>query len=221
MSEKKESSIIIELNEDLISHNDTLAKKNREFLNNHEIRFFEIVGAIGAGKTSLLEKLTEKLSSKYKILVINGDVTTRIDADRIETHGATSIQVNTGRECALNSYHISQVVQNIDLEEYKGGILFVENVGNLICPSDFILGAEKRIIVVSITEGEWVVKKHPLLFKMSEIAIINKIDLNDIIEIEIDTMIQDALSINPNLKVIKTSVITEEGISEIIEALNL
>ncbi len=221
MTEKKGSSIVIELNEDLIQNNEVLAKKNRELLIGKKIRFFEIVGAIGAGKTAILEKITEQLSSKYKILVINGDVTTRIDADRIEQHGATTIQINTGRECALNSYHISQVVKNIDLDEFSGGILFVENVGNLICPSDFILGAEKRIIVVSITEGEWVVKKHPLLFKMSDIAIINKIDLNDILEINIENMVDDARNINPNLSIFTVSALTGEGLSEVINALDI
>ncbi|MHA1725491.1 MAG: hydrogenase nickel incorporation protein HypB [Promethearchaeota archaeon] len=221
MTEKKDTLKIIELNEDLISNNDQLARENQRILKEKEIRFFEVVGAIGAGKTALLEKIVEQLASKFKILVLNGDVTTRIDANRIEQYGIRSIQINTGRECALNSYHISQVIQNLDLNDFSGGILFVENVGNLICPSDFILGAEKRIVVVSITEGEWVVKKHPLLFKMSDLAVINKIDLQDILEVNIESMVQDALSINPNIKVICSSTETGEGIADIIEALGI
>jgi len=221
VTEKKDTLKVIELNEDLISNNERLARENQSILKEKNIRFFEVVGAIGAGKTTLLEKIIEQLASKYKILVINGDVTTRIDADRIERHGASSIQINTGRECALNSYHIYQVIQNLDINDFSGGILFVENVGNLICPSDFILGAEKRIVVVSITEGEWVIKKHPLLFKMSDLAVINKIDLQDVLEVNIENMVQDALSINPIMKVICTSMETGEGIAEIIEALGI
>jgi len=208
---------IIELNEDLIGNNDRLAFKNRELFKENNIKSFDIVGAIGAGKTILLEAIVRHISNDYKVLVINGDVATRIDADRIEQFGAKSIQINTGRECALNSYHINQVLKNIDLSNYD--IVFIENVKNLICPSDFILGADKRIVVVSITEGEWVIKKHPLLFKMSDIAIINKIDLLDVIDVDIDEMILDAKEINPNLEVIPTSAQSGENISKLINLL--
>ncbi len=145
---------------------------------------------------------------------MNGDVATRIDADRIEKHGAKTIQINTGRECALNAYHVSQVLKNYNLNDIN--ILFIENVGNLICPSDFILGVEKRVVIVSITEGEWVIKKHPLLFKSSDIAVINKIDLEDVIDVNIEEMIKDAKEINPNLKIFATSTITGENISKLI-----
>ncbi|MHA1490191.1 MAG: hydrogenase nickel incorporation protein HypB [Promethearchaeota archaeon] len=219
MADKREISRIIELNEDLINNNDRLAGENNQILKKHDIKSFDIVGAIGAGKTAILEKIIEKVSKEHQIFVINGDVATRIDADRIEKHGAKSIQVNTGRECALNAYHISRVINNIDLAEYD--VLFIENVGNLICPSDFILGATKRIVIVSITEGEWVIKKHPLLFKMSDIAVINKIDLNDVMNIDIDEMINDAKEINPNIKVFTTSATTGENIVELIQALEI
>ena len=218
---EEQASKIIELNEDLIGNNERLADQNNGILKLYGIKSFDIVGAIGAGKTALLEIISERLSKKHKILVINGDVATRIDADRIEQHGVKTIQVNTGRECALNAYHISQILKNIDLNEYRNGILLIENVGNLICPSDFILGAEKRIVIVSITEGEWVIKKHPLLFKLSNIAVINKIDLNDVMEINIEEMVNDAKQINPNLKIIPTSATTGENISELISALEI
>jgi hydrogenase nickel incorporation protein HypB len=210
---------IIELNEDLIGNNERLALKNSELFRNHNIKSFDIVGAIGAGKTALLEAIVKIISNDNRVLVINGDVATRIDADRIEQHGAKTIQVNTGRECALNSYHISQVLKNLDLNNYD--IVFIENVGNLICPSDFVLGADKRIVVVSITEGEWVIKKHPLLFKMSDIAVINKIDLMDVIEINIDEMISDAKEINPNLEVIPISAQTGKNIPKLVNILGI
>ena len=216
MSEE-DLSKIIELNEDLIENNENLAAQNKEILLNYNIRSFDIVGAIGAGKTALLESITKRISKNKRILVINGDVTTRIDADRIEKHGVKTVQINTGRECALNSYHISQVIKNHDLSNYD--VVFIENVGNLICPSDFILGTDKRIIVVSITEGPWVIRKHPMLFKFSDIAVINKIDLIDVIDVDIDRMISDALEINPDLKIFTTSAITEENIPKLIKAL--
>ena len=206
---------IIELNEDLIANNERLAAENNGLFKTFNLKSFDIVGAIGAGKTAILEAIIKKLARKMKILVINGDVATRIDAERIEKYGANAVQVNTGRECALNSYHISQVLKNYDLKSFE--VVFIENVGNLICPSDFILGAEKRIVVVSITEGPWVIKKHPLLFKMSDVAVINKIDLIDVIDVDIEEMVSDAKSINPNIKVITTSALTGENISQLIE----
>ena len=216
---EKEISRIVELNEDLIQDNDKLAAQNSQILKEHGIKSFDVVGAIGAGKTAILELLCAKLSKDKRILVINGDVATRVDADRIEQHGAKTIQINTGRECALNAYHISQIIKNVDLSDYD--VLFIENVGNLICPSDFILGAEKRIIVVSITEGPWVVRKHPILFKFSDIAIINKIDLKDYLDVDIDEMIKDAKNINPNLKIFTTSTKTEENIADLIKTLEI
>ena len=214
---EEELSKIIELNEDLIENNEILAAQNKEILIKYNIRSFDVVGAIGAGKTALLESISKRISKNKRVLVINGDVTTRIDADRIEKHGVKTIQINTGRECALNSYHISQVLKHSDLSEYD--VVFIENVGNLICPSDFILGTDKRIVVVSITEGPWVIRKHPMLFKFSDIAIINKVDLIDVIDVNIEDMISDALEINPNIKIFTTSAVTEENIPELIKEL--
>jgi len=216
MSEKKISRII-ELNEDLIENNDRLAEENNKILREKNIRAFDFVGAIGAGKTAIIESIVEKIAGDYRVLVINGDVATRIDADRIEKYGVQTIQINTGRECALNSYHISQVLKNYGLDEVE--LLFIENVGNLICPSDFILGTEKRIVIVSITEGPWVIRKHPLLFKFSDIAVINKIDLKDVIDVDVKEMIKDAKEINPNLKSFITSATSGENISKLINCI--
>ncbi|MHA1661497.1 MAG: hydrogenase nickel incorporation protein HypB [Promethearchaeota archaeon] len=200
--------------------NDILAEKINENLVKYDIKSFDIVGAIGAGKTAILERIIEKISKDYRILVINGDIVTRIDADRIEKHGAKSIQINTGRECALNAYHIHQILKNQgDLSKYD--LLFIENVGNLICPSEFLLGADQRVTVVSVTEGEWVVEKHPMLFKMSEIAVINKIDLAERLGTDVNKMINNAKMINPNIKVITTSAKTGTNIDILIKNLNL
>ena len=211
------SSKIIELNEDLIENNERLAAENNTLLKSKNIRSFDFVGAIGAGKTAIIEAIIDRILKEYKVLVINGDVATRIDANRIERHGVKTIQINTGRECALNSYHISKVIKNFDLNNID--VLFIENVGNLICPSDFILGTEKRIVIVSITEGPWVIRKHPLLFKMSDIAVINKIDLMDVIDINIAERVNDAKRINPNLKILTTSASTGENLDKLIDIL--
>ncbi len=210
---------VIEIKKEVEKDNDLLANKVHQKFKDNNIKSFDIVGAIGAGKTALLEKITEKLSSQYRILVICGDITTRVDADRIEKHNAETIQINTGRECALNAYHIHQIIKNKDLENYD--VVFIENVGNLICPSDFILGTDKRLIVVSTTEGEWVVEKHPMLFKMSDIAVINKIDLKERLGTDVDKMISDAKRINPKIDVITTSAKTGENIEKLLNLMEI
>ncbi|MHA1671245.1 MAG: hydrogenase nickel incorporation protein HypB [Promethearchaeota archaeon] len=208
---------VIETKKAVEKDNNILADKvHQNFLNNN-IKSFDIVGAIGAGKTALLEKIAERLAKKFRILVICGDITTRVDADRIEKYNTETIQINTGRECALNAYHIHQIIKNKDLQNYD--VIFVENVGNLICPSEFILGTDKRIVVVSITEGEWVVEKHPMLFKMSDIAIINKIDLKERLGTNVEKMINDAKKFNPEIEVITTSAKTGENIDKLMELL--
>ncbi len=211
--------LVIETKKEVEKDNDSLAQQINNELNNMGIKSVDIVGAIGAGKTALLERIVEKLSKKYRILVICGDITTRVDADRIEKHNAKTIQINTGRECALNAYHIYQVIKNQDLNKYD--LIFVENVGNLICPSEFKLGTDKRITVVSITEGEWVIEKHPMLFKMSDVAVINKIDLIERLGTNIEKMKKDAKKFNSNIKVITTSAKTDTNIDQLIEVLEL
>lgn len=219
LARDEDRDLVVQTKKEVEKDNELLALQINQELRKNNIKSVDVVGAIGAGKTAILEKIVETLSSKYRILVICGDITTRIDADRIESHNAETIQINTGRECALNAYHIYQIIKNKDLKDYD--LIFIENVGNLICPSDFILGTDKRITIVSITEGEWVIEKHPLLFKMSQIAVINKIDLAERLGTNIEKMINDAKKINPNIEVITTSAKTGENIDKLIEKLEL
>lgn len=208
---------IVSVEENLIKANETVAKEVSRLLVEKGIRSFDIVGAIGAGKTSLLERIVERLKGKYRIAVITGDVTTRIDADRISRHGVETLQINTGRECALTAFFLREALKKIDLDGVD--ILFVENVGNLICPADYTLGCDKRMVVVSLTEGPYVVKKHPLLFKISDIAVINKVDLKKVVDANPEEMAKDALEINPNLKVVLTSAKTGEGLDDLISVM--
>ncbi|MFX1590283.1 MAG: hydrogenase nickel incorporation protein HypB [Promethearchaeota archaeon] len=210
---------VIQTKKEVETDNKKLAEQlNRKF-KTHNIKSYDIVGAIGAGKTAILERISEKLGLIYRIFVICGDITTRVDANRIEQHNAETIQINTGRECALNAYHIHQIIKNKNLKDYD--IVFIENVGNLICPSEFLLGTDKRIVIVSITEGEWVIEKHPMLFKMSDIAVINKIDLLERLGTNLGKMVNDAKKINPNIDVITTSAKNGDNIDKLIELMGL
>lgn len=219
LAKEEVRDLVVQTKKEVEKDNELLASQINQELRKNNIKSVDVVGAIGSGKTAILEKIVEILSSKYRILVICGDITTRVDADRIESHNAETIQINTGRECALNAYHIYQIIKNKDLKDYD--LIFIENVGNLICPSDFILGTDKRITIVSITEGEWVIEKHPMLFKMSQIAVINKIDLAERLGTNVEKMINDAKKINPNIEVITTSAKTGENITKLIEKLEL
>ncbi|MHA2267810.1 MAG: hydrogenase nickel incorporation protein HypB [Promethearchaeota archaeon] len=211
--------LVVQTKKEVEKDNEHLAQQNNQELKKYNVKSIDIVGAIGAGKTAIIEKIVEILSKKYRILVICGDITTRVDADRIQSHNAETIQINTGRECALNAYHIHQIIENKDLNKFD--LLFIENVGNLICPSDFTLGTDKRITVVSTTEGEWVIEKHPMLFKMSQVAVINKIDLAERLGTDIQKMVHDAKEINPDIQVITTSAKTGNNIDKLIEILEL
>ncbi len=211
--------LVVQTKMEVEKDNERLAQLNNQELRKFDIKSIDIVGAIGAGKTAIIEKMVEILSKKYRILVICGDITTRVDADRIQVHNAETIQINTGRECALNAYHIHQIIENKDLKNFD--LLFIENVGNLICPSDFTLGTDKRITIVSTTEGEWVIEKHPMLFKMSQVAVINKIDLAERLGTDVQKMVDDAKNINPDIQVITTSAKTGKNIEKLIEILEL
>ncbi|TFF95180.1 MAG: hydrogenase accessory protein HypB [Promethearchaeota archaeon] len=210
---------VIENKKQVEKDNEELAQHINTYLKEHNIKSYDIVGAIGAGKTQILEKIGETLGHKYRILTICGDITTRVDADRVQKHKVETVQINTGRECALNAYHIDKILKYKDLKEYD--LIFIENVGNLICPSEFTLGTDMRIVVVSLTEGDWVVEKHPMLFKMSDIAVINKIDLKDYLDADVNKMIQDAKELNPDIHVLTTSAKTGKNIDKLLELMKI
>ena len=198
--------------------NDKLADEIRHVMNSKNKLFFNIMGSIGAGKTLLLERLAEKLRPYYRIFVINGDVATTIDSDRIASRGVKTVQINTGGGCHLNAKLIKNELDKINIDDYD--IFFAENVGNLICPAAWDVGAQKNIVVVSITEGEYVIKKHPIIFKGAQIAIINKCDL-DGLGFNSSTLVDDAKKIKSDMKVICTSAKQSTGIDEFISALGI
>ncbi len=209
----------IELEEDILKRNQELAEENRRVLNEHGTKAIDVMGSIGSGKTSLIEALVDRLKGRYRIAMIAGDVTTTIDADRIERHGVISVQVNTGKECHLDANLVKKALAKLDLEGLD--LLFIENVGNLICPAEFDLGSHMRLVVVSVTEGEYMVLKHPYIFMVSDVAVINKIDLAKAMNVDPDKLMKDARDINPKIKTVKTCLKTGEGVDEVVRALEL
>ena len=207
----------IELEEDLLKKNEELAQRNKRLLDKHKILAVDVMGSIGSGKTSLIKNLASQLKENYRIGAIAGDLTTTIDADRIKDEGVKVIQVNTGKECHLDANLIGKALKKFDLKALD--ILFIENVGNLICPADFPLGSHKRIVVISVTEGPWMVIKHPYIFLEADLVAINKIDLTKAMGVSPQKLTEDIYKINPTVKVVQTNCIKGEGIGEIVEAL--
>ncbi len=216
----KEGEIFdIELEEDLLKRNEELAQKNRDLLDKNKVTAVDVMGSIGSGKTSLIKNLLFRLKGRYRIGVIAGDLTTTIDAERIKEEGVEVIQVNTGKECHLDANLIRRALKEFDLGNLD--FLFIENVGNLICPAEFPLGSHKRAVVVSVTEGPWMVTKHPYIFSEADLVVINKIDLAQAMGVSVKSIGEDVHRIRPGLKTIPTNCLTGEGIEEIIKVLFL
>jgi hydrogenase nickel incorporation protein HypB len=209
----------IELEKDLLARNRGLAKDNRKRFERFGILAIDVMGSIGSGKTSLIKALLKKLAMGREIAVIAGDLTTTIDAERIEEEGARVIQVNTGKECHLDANLIRLAFNRMELGGVK--ILFIENVGNLICPGEFPLGAHKRLVVISVTEGPYMILKHPYIFKEADAIILNKIDLAKAMKVSPLQLERDAKKINPQVPFVKTNALKGTGISKVINALGL
>jgi hydrogenase nickel incorporation protein HypB len=209
----------IELEKDLLAKNRSLATENRKRFEGLNILAIDIMGSIGAGKTSLIKAILKRLGMGKKVAVIAGDLTTTIDAQRIEAEGARVIQVNTGKECHLDAHLIRKAVKRMKLKGVQ--ILFIENVGNLICPGEFPLGAHKRLVVISVTEGPYTLLKHPYIFKEADVIVLNKMDLAKAMKVKISQLEKDAQKINPGVPFIKTNAVKGFGIPRVIDALGL
>lgn len=209
----------IELEEDLLEANRRIAEENRQIFERFGIKAIDVMGSVGSGKTSLIELLIDLLKGKYRIAVLGGDVTTTIDAERMMKHGVKAIQINTGRECHLDANLVRKAIERLRLEDLD--LIFIENVGNLICPADFPLGADKRVVVISVTEGPYTPLKHPYIFLEADVVVINKIDLADAMELDVEKLEEDIKRISPNAIIVKTSCKRKQGIEEVAKALGL
>ena len=210
-------SIDIELEGDFYQANRTLADHNVKLLDQNGIQAVDILGSIGSGKTTLVQQIVKHLKGDMRIAAIAGDLTTTIDADRIETEGAEVIQVNTDGGCHLDARIVRRAMSELDLEQID--LLLVENVGNLICPGGFPVGTHQRIVVVSTTEGPYMIVKHPYIFADASVLVINKIDLTEAMGVDLEQLKADALKIKPSLHVVFTNGRTGEGVKELVEAL--
>ena len=205
----------VEVAKNIMDANKKLAEKNKKNLDDKGIFCVDFVGAIGSGKTTLVEEIIE--NTDYKIGVLAGDVISKFDAGRIEKHNVPVVGLNTGKECHLDAHLVGHGIADLPLDDLD--MLIIENVGNLICPVDFELGSHFRMVVVSVTEGDDTVEKHPIIFQTSDAVVINKVDLADAVGADADKMVNDALKLNPNIKVIKSSLKDGTGLDEIIKCI--
>lgn len=202
---------VINLNVDILAGNNMTAAMNRRFFEGRKVLCLNMVSSPGSGKTTILEKTISQLSRSGKIYVIEGDQQTLLDAERIEKAGAPAVQINTGSGCHLDAQMIDSALKKLDME--SNSILFIENVGNLVCPAMFDLGEYKRVVVISVTEGEDKPLKYPFMFQTSHLCIINKSDLLPYVDFKTEEVIKHAHSVNPDLEFISVSSKTGEGMN--------
>jgi len=206
------NSKIIQLEKDILQTNTSLAEENEKFFQENNIIALNLVSSPGSGKTSLLERTLIDLSAEVNFSVIEGDQQTMQDANRIDATNTPVIQINTGQACHLDGEMIKKAVQ--ELKPKKNSMLFIENVGNLVCPALFKLGEKDRIVILSVTEGDDKPLKYPDMFSSSDICIINKIDLLPYVNFDIKSFKNNALLINHHLVFYEVSATTGEGMEQ-------
>jgi hydrogenase nickel incorporation protein HypB len=213
-------SIEIKIDADIRAAQEELAERNRELFRERGIRAFDVTGSVGSGKTSLIANLIERLSGDHGVGVIAGDVASTHDAERVTGRGARKVlQINTGGMCHLDAALVYRALQS--MPESGIDVLFIENVGNLICPSYFSLGVEARVVVVSASEGSHVIEKHPAMFRSAGLVVLNKIDIAEAVQVDLAQPISDLQTLRPGLPVVKTNCLSGEGVDEVQRALKL
>ncbi len=206
MSEK------VKLERKVLSRNDLLAAELRKLFASENVAVMNMVSSPGSGKTSLLEKTLGSLSRDLSIGVIEGDIQTDKDAERIAVTGVPVHQIQTGGACHLEAEMIRKALGHFSLKDLD--LLIIENVGNLVCPSAFDLGEGMRVSLISVTEGDDKPLKYPAMFRSADVMVINKMDLLPYTDFDVENVIRSAMSLNPEIQVLKTSCRTGEGLDE-------
>ncbi len=200
----------VQIEQDILGKNNQYAQQNRAFFREQRIFALNLVSSPGSGKTSLLTKTIELLKAECAISVIEGDQQTSHDADRIRATGVKAIQINTGKGCHLDGHGIEHALKQLAPE--PNSFLFIENVGNLVCPSAFDLGEAHKVVILSVTEGEDKPLKYPDMFHAADVMLLNKIDLLPYLEFDVSQCIEYARRVNPKIKVLQVSAKTGVGL---------
>jgi hydrogenase nickel incorporation protein HypB len=205
---------MVRIERDILSKNDAFARDNRRAFSARRLFALNLVSSPGSGKTSLLVRAIEALKGRMPLAVIEGDQQTSRDADRIRATGAPAIQVNTGKGCHLDAHMVGHALEALKPE--PGAALFIENVGNLVCPAAFDLGEARRVVVLSVAEGEDKPLKYPDMFATADLMLLNKADLLPHLDFDVGSCLANALRINPNLQTLIVSARTGEGVAAFV-----
>lgn len=200
----------IDVSANVLQVNEKIALENKEIFKKWEVFVVNLMSAPGAGKTSVLEETIKRLKNNFSIAVIEGDLQTTVDSDRIKALGIPAYQITTGNVCHLDARMIHNALHEFKLDGFD--ILFIENVGNLVCPAEFYLGEDLRVMVYSVVEGAEKPKKYPLMFHEVEVVLLNKIDLLPYAGVELKELEKNVLEVNPQAKIFPVSCKTGEGI---------
>lgn len=203
---------IVDVEQDILQQNNLLAERNKGYFDAKNILALNLVSSPGSGKTTLLEKTLTDLKGQLTFAVIEGDQQTTNDADRIHATGTKVTQINTGKGCHLDAHMVLHAIQG--MKPKNDSVLFIENVGNLVCPAMFDLGEKERVVIISVTEGDDKPLKYPDMFFTSTLCIINKIDLLPYVPFSIEKVKENAKKINRNLPIIEVSCTTGAGLQE-------
>ncbi len=206
------ASRMVQVEQDILAKNNQYASANRSHFAEHGIFVLNLVSSPGSGKTALLTRTIERLKGKVRIAVIEGDQQTSLDADRIRATGVSAVQINTGKGCHLDAHMVGHALEKLALAD--NSLLLIENVGNLVCPAAFDLGEAHKVAILSVTEGEDKPLKYPDMFAAAEVMLLNKIDLLPYLSFNVPLAIEYARRVNPYIRVILTSAVSDEGMGE-------
>lgn len=210
----------ISVEADVLECNRKIGEDNLNRLRSKGITSVDFMGAIGSGKTLLITKLATIMKEKgMRPAVIAGDLVGQDDYNRFTAAGIPSLNLNTGKECHLDAHMVDHALDDLDLDSID--YLFIENVGNLVCPADFPLGTDRRVVIISVTEGDDMIRKQPMIFSSSDITILNKMDIAQYMDIDIELLDRDYATVTGGKKLIKTSAKTEEGFDELLAAIGV
>jgi hydrogenase nickel incorporation protein HypB len=206
---------LVTIERKILEKNDAIAQQNRASFKEKNLFSMNLVSSPGSGKTSIIERTIYYVKDKFNVAVIEGDVQTSLDAERVSAYNIPVVQIVTHGACHLEAGLVRDAYEQIKGNDFD--VLFIENVGNLVCPAGYDLGEDIKVVICSTTEGDDKPLKYPAMFRNAAAIIINKIDLVQYVNCSLETLEKNALSINPSLKIFKTSCTTDEGITELCE----
>lgn len=195
---------------DILSANDQIAQENRQMLELNRVFAINVMSSPGSGKTSTILQTIKGLRDKVKMAVIEGDVNSSIDAEKISKEGVLALQINTGGECHLDANMLNRAIKNLPLDEID--LLFIENVGNLICTAEFQLGMHKNLVISSTAEGDDKPLKYPLMFTVANVVLINKMDLSPYLNFDVEAYKKAVTSLNQKAEIFEISCTTGQGV---------